>query len=450
MKNLINRTLIILSVVAFVGCNENAPQSSFPKKHLIEEFTSMSCGYCPYGMDAMSEFIANDSNWILVMHHYGFAKDKFSAPGGEKIANNLHIGGAPSACVDRTPIKVGKTSSLDVHPLDLLEVGKTPFETTTYASIKIENTYNATTGGLHIHVSGVVAREDAPKLFLTVLIKESGMIAAQSDYIGSFEGWKEFRHVCAVREFVSENVGDSISLDAKGRYDVHYNTVIDDKWVPENCMVVAFLSESFKPIIQAEQKPVVNGTKGGADIQHGGITPVPVSSYYPEPANSNGPSYYSGLEADTMLTVNAYSEEENGLKYWQIQAVNGKKVITVSGTKCLGFANFYLVTAAGLDTIPYGTYPLVRTEQANTAIAGNRDDAKQLIDGSIFYYTSQSYFKQGYLDPAAQWLLTSGNVVIDADGWKIEAQSLNGSTVKIYSAAPFKYASGAPKRKAVR
>ena len=58
------------------------------------------------------------------------------------------------------------------------------------------------------------------------------------------------------------------------RYSENYVIDLKDAWVPENCMVVAFLSEEFQPVVQAAQKPVVDGTKGGADILHGGITPL--------------------------------------------------------------------------------------------------------------------------------------------------------------------------------
>ena len=437
---------IIAATAILASCNQNTPQSSFPKKHLIEEFTGQGCGYCPYGMDCMSEFMANDTNWILVMHHYGYLPDKFSVPGSKTITNKLGVDGAPSACIDRTPITITGKPSLVVLPYDLPGCNKSQFETTTYASVVIENQYNEETDGLHVHVSGVVVREDAPALTLTVLIKESGMVGTQADYLGSFEGWKEFRHVCAVRAFLSAPTGDTITMDKKGRYDAHYNFYLDEKWDAENCMVVAFLSESFRPVVQAEQRPVVNGTKGGADIHHGGITAVPVPDYYPEPSVTASPSTYSGVEADTMLMAYAYSEEMEGGKLWQIQAVNDKKIIKVSSTNCLAFLNLFLVTEAGTDTIPYGTYPLVLTEQPGTAIAGFRDDERQQIDGSIFYYTSQSYYKQGYLDPKAQWLLTKGTLTIDSEGWRIEAVSLNGNTIKLYSEAAFSYPKEAPRK----
>ena len=447
-----NYLVLVIMTAAFVlaGCEKSEmPEGGFPKKHLIEEFTGMGCGYCPYGMNCISEFMANDTNWVLILHHYGYTQDKFTVAGCKTITKKLNVNGAPSACIDRTPVKTSDGTQLVFHPGYLPETSKAQFEKTTYASIHIENTYNEANGAVRVHVSGVVGKQEHPDLLLTVLIKESGMIAAQSDYYYSFEGWKEFRHANAVRAYLTECTGDTITIDKKGHYDAYYNLYLEDAWVPENCMVVAYLSEEFKPVIQAEQRPVVAGTKGGADIEHGGITPYPVADYYPEPSATASPSTYSGAEADTLLTANVYSGEENGVKYWQIRGLNAKKVVEVSKTASLALADIFLVTATGLDTIPYGTYPLVSTEQAGTAIAGFRNDEAQEIDGSTFYYISQSYYKQGYLSPTAQWLIVEGNVTISAEGWTVEGKTLNGSDIKLFSTAAFKY-SQAPERKLKR
>ena len=43
--------LIGLSALLLTACEPNTPQEpildSYPKKHLIEEFTGQDCGYCP-------------------------------------------------------------------------------------------------------------------------------------------------------------------------------------------------------------------------------------------------------------------------------------------------------------------------------------------------------------------------------------------------------------------
>ena len=241
------------------------------------EFTGQSCGYCPYGMDCIHDFMADDTNFILVLHHYGYQQDHFTVTGSKKITNKLKVEGAPNMTINRAKTAYRengvKRSEVVFHPGYLTSVDKTQFEQKTYASVNIQNTYDPSSRELKIKVSGALCTTDYPSLNLTVLIKESGMIDSQVDYSLSSSVWKEFRHANAVRAFLSAAEGDPITVTNQ-RYSENYVIDLKDAWVPENCMVVAFLSEEFQPVVQAAQKPVVDGTKGGADILHGGITPL--------------------------------------------------------------------------------------------------------------------------------------------------------------------------------
>ena len=281
MKNL--KLLAILALgsllIALPSCEpkpEPEPEvipESFPRKHLIEEFTGQGCGYCPYGMDCVHDFMANDTNFILILHHYGYAADHFSVSGSKTITNALGVSGAPSITIDRAQTKSSNGNKVVFHPGYLPSVNKSQFETTTYASVNIRNTYDPDTRELRVVVSGALCKEDYPELKLTVLVKESGMIDYQADYENTKDGWKTFRHCNAVRAFLTDNAkGDPITVKSNRHYEEQFVIDLKSNWKAENCMVVAFLSEEFKPVVQAAQKPVVEGTQGGADIIHGGIT----------------------------------------------------------------------------------------------------------------------------------------------------------------------------------
>ena len=55
MKHLFPFLALSFAFVTLTSCepkDEPKPEvipDSFPKKHLIEEFTGQTCGYCPYG-----------------------------------------------------------------------------------------------------------------------------------------------------------------------------------------------------------------------------------------------------------------------------------------------------------------------------------------------------------------------------------------------------------------
>ena len=420
-----------------------SPTTLFPRKHLIEEFTGQACGYCPYGMDCISEFMKNDTNFILILHHYGYQADNFSVAESKTITNSLGVNGAPSVAIDRAKTKTSETNTIVFHPAYLPEeTDKAQFATETYASVNIANTYDPKKHKLTVTVSGEIRKEDHPALNLTVLVKESGMLDSQADYYGSFEGWKEFRHCNAVRLFLTAAKGDALTIDSTThRYSATYTTTLKDTWVPENCMVVAFLGESFKPIIQVEDEPVVAGTAGGADIEHGGVTPVPVADYYPEPNATKGPGDYSGAEMEELEIANAYrtAYPEEGYNEWSIQAYSTSRTITVSGVKCVPFLWMYFFTAIDEKTLPNGTFTFDTSHQPGTAYAGFRDDEHQQIDGSIFYFTSKSYFNQGYLVPSAEWLITEGSFVMSDTGWSIRGKARNGSDIRIVGTTAIEY-----------
>lgn len=456
--------LIGLSALLFTACDPNKPgepTGSYPKKHLIEEFTGQACGYCPYGMDCIHQFVGNDTNWIVVLHHYGYAADHFSVKESKTVTTALGVNGAPSMAIDRAKTNYGADKGIVFHPGYLEEMNMSQFETTTYASIQIANTYDPETRELHIHLSGVIDKADAPDLQLTVLIKESGMIDTQADYYDTFEGWQEFRHTNAVREFLTDAKGDPIYPNNEHRYYADYYTTLSDKWVAENCMVVAFLSETFKPVVQAEQRPVVAGTQGGADIQHGGVTPVPVPDYYPEPNATDGPYAFSAHAAEEMTNAYLYYQKAQNVTYWFMQAYDLTATSTIENSTCIPFTQIYFVTSSSADVnaIPYGVYYFSDSEDAGTAVAGYRvDSPTQQIGGSQFYYADLSYFNEGYLVPAAQWLIADGLLTISEEGWHLTGTARNGSdihltggTIKLKGAmnAPKKVASPHSKRQII-
>ena len=197
---------------------------------------------------------------------------------------------------------------------------------------------------------------------------------------------------------------------------------------------MAFLSEEFQPVVQAAQKPVVAGTQGGADILHGGITPVPVPDYYPEPNATSGPGDYSFNKSETFTTSYAYYDQfpDYGVTMWTIQAWNKSSVVTVNKTECIPFANIVVLAPySATVALPTGTFPINVTSQAGTVMAGYRDDENMLIDGSMFYFTSLSYFNQGYLNPQAQWLIADGEMTITNDGWTLTGHARNGAAINL-------------------
>lgn len=449
----------ILMMAAVAGCNTknnptepdgqptdsttNTPsvpvaEATFPMKHIIEEFTGQDCGYCPAGMDYVHAFIGSSENIILMMHHDGYTADNFTVAGSSTICKKLKVNGAPSISVDRNK----KIKSLFFHPAYLEEIPKSKLAAETYVSANIENTYDAGSRQLKVNVTGQVGKADAPQLFLTLIVKESGMVDYQADYYNTYEGWQEFRHISAARVFLTAALGDSLRLtqDKDGRllYSAEYTTTLGSQWDADKCAVVAIISEGSLPIVQCEEQPVVTGTDGGRSIQHGGITPVPVSEQYPEPENGNGPfDYYTAANTIPFTTSHATYKtySQYGFNYWQLMVYNESLSITCEGTACIPFAYLYIFTQTSQTTIPEGTYELNGTMTPGTAWAGYRDDEHFEIGGSKLYFTSKAYFDQNYLVPAAEWLIASGTLTVRSDGWTLTGQTRSGKDIRMQGGA---------------
>ena len=405
--------------------------ASFPRKHLIEEFTGQGCGYCPYGMDCISEFMKDDPNFILLLHHSGYSSDHFTMAGSNTITSQLGVDGAPSVTIDRKATRTSGSNTIVFHPGYLPGTSKTQFAKETYASVCIDNQYNPETRKLTVTVSGALCKADYPALSLTVVIKESGMIDTQSDYYETFEGWSEFRHCNAVRAFLTNAKGNAVTVDETRHYKAVYTTTLNAKWVPENCMVVAFLGESFKPIIQVEEAPVVAGTTGGADLEHGGITKVPVSDYYPEPNATKGPKDYSGNDEEVLTYSAAWYESNANYTFWSLMSYNSSVTVKVNNINCVPFTYIYFFTEPGVTTIQPGTYEFNTSELPGSAYAGYRDDEQSQLGGSEFYFTNKSYFNQGYLVPKAEWLIVDGTLTITETGWTVTGHARNGSEINL-------------------
>ena len=438
-------TLIAALLCGMMACNsksepdqptppEEGIPSAFPQKHLLEEFTGQDCGYCPYGMDCVHAFMGADTNYVLILHHYGYQEDHFSVAGSQTIQQSLAVSGAPSMSINRATTRHEDGSGVVFHPAYLETIDRSQFADSTYASVVIANTYDAGSRELKVTVSGALCTENHPALSLTVLVKESGMIDYQKDYYNTFEGWQEFRHANAVRAFLSDPKGDAITVDSTRHYEAEYTLTLDSKWDADHCMVVAFLSENFQPVIQANQQPVIAGTKGGADILHGGITRVTVADYYPEPGESKGPADYTQKDTLTLTTAKAYYTQypAYGITLWTIQAYNKSTSYSINRTACIPFAQIYLFAPySSTPALPEGSYPFNLTQQAGSVLAGYREDASFTIDGSEFYLISKSYYSQGYLYPLAEWLIADGELKIESDGWSVSGHARNGTPIEL-------------------
>ena len=390
-------TVLVLLCATLAASAQEVP-SSFPRKYLIEHFTGDQCGYCPYGMYSIVEYTQQTSTpCIWVSHHYGYNEDEYTISESSKIGSACGVQGAPNMAMNRTKV-MGTTIAF--HPGYLVEDGMAETiankcATTAEASVVINHTYNAETRELNVTVSGQVANTEVTEYLLTVLIKENGLIGKQADYYWSWKtaGYKEFMHPCVVRDLLTvSQLGDTVKVENQA-YSMTFTYTVSEKWVAENCNVVAYITPlAKKPIINAEETPLVAGSTGGTEYQPFGIT------------ENKEPTNASKLTFDT-LELNKVADDKLAIE-----------LVAKSSTRSDFYGPLKLSVYLEFNTpdtiLPVDTLDFVDGNELNTFSTGTVDLVEQSFGGShMAYYLAADMESLCHI-----WRIKSGKLLVYEDG----------------------------------
>ena len=365
---------------------------TLPRKFLIEHFTGDGCGYCPAGMYSIVKHINKSTTpYIWVSHHYGFNKDEYTIDESSVIGTELGIQGAPSISLNRTKQEPGDP----FHPGYLPEI-TIKDNTKAAMSVKIDRQYDAQTRKLDITVSGESTFDTDTKFLLTVLIKENRLVGQQADYYYAYgqSKWKEYMHARVVRAVITKELGDTISIQNKA-YSKTLSYTVPEKWVAENCCVVAYLTPvGKKPIINAEQVVLVEGTTGGEEYNPYGIT------------ESKGPK-------KSIVFHQVDANKIDGENVLEVLLVSNDNIETAYGpAQAVGLV--YVNTEA--EKLEAGTYPIQEGNTSGTITAGYRVDEKTSFGGSLLLYALSDYLTEGQLASAHIWRMNEGEMIVDENG----------------------------------
>lgn len=410
------KTFAILLLLAVMKMSAQVVPTFFPRKFLLEHFTSANCNQCPMGMKYIVEYLDRQTTpYIWVSHHAVYGTDEYTIPASNTIAMNyLGMNSVPSVVFNRT-----KQDGLLVIGAWDIENLVVEDDTIAEASVMIEHQYDAATRRLDITVSGQVANMDRTAYLLSILIKENGLVGKQEDAYCSWKGkkWKEYMHPRVVRDFVTATFGDTVRVENQA-YSYSASYVVNDEWVAENCCVVAYLTPLEKaPVINAEQVALVAGTEGGEQYEHYGIT------------EGAGPSENISFDNLQVKKV-AYNQLE-------LTFTSTKTMKTYAGI-CKQVGLVYVNTP--FDILSVGTYPIQDGNEMGSISAGYRIDEEETLGGSRLVYSLSSDLKEGIITPIHMWRMSSGKMIIDPDGnISLVFTTYNGTTVSataVYDFSP--------------
>ena len=391
--------LIILLLLAGVKMSAETP-TFFPRKFLLEHFTSANCNQCPMGMKYIVEYLEKQTTpYIWVSHHAVYGTDEYTIPASNAIAMNyLGMNSVPSVVFNRS-----KQDGLLVIGAWNIENLVVKDDTLAEASVVIDHQFDAATRRLDMTVSGQVANIDRKEYLLTILIKENRLVGKQEDAYCSWKGakWQEYMHPRVVRDLVTATLGDTVKVE---NLAYHYSTsyILDKEWVAENCCVVAYLTPLEKsPIINAEQAPLVVGTEGGEQYGPYGIT--------------------EGKGPNTSISFDSVRVTQLGNGQLEMMLTSSKTIKTSYFGICKQVGYLYVNTTASV--LEPGTYPIVtnqasipNSQEQGTITAGYRVDEEERLGGSRLLYAVSADLKNGIVTPIHGWRMSSGEMTIDANG----------------------------------
>lgn len=386
------KSIIILLLLASIKMSAETP-TFFPRKFLLEHFTSANCNQCPMGMRYIVEYLDKQTTpYIWVSHHAVYGTDEYTIPASNTIAMSyLGMNQVPSVVFNRSEqdglLVIGAWNMENLQVKD---------DTVSEASVVIDHQFDATTRRLDISVSGQVANKERTEYLLTILIKENGLVGKQEDAYCSWKGakWQEYMHPRVVRDMVTATLGDTVKVENQA---YHYSTsyVMDKEWVAENCCVVAYLTPLEKsPVINAEQVALVAGTEGGEQYGPYGIT--------------------EGKGPNTSISFDSVRVTQLGNGQLEMMMTSSKTIKTNYFGICKQVGYLYVNTAA--NVLEPGIYPIQESEDAGTIRAGYRVDEEERLGGSRLLYAVSADLKNGIITPIHGWRMSSGEMTIDANG----------------------------------
>lgn len=248
---------------------KTTPETALPKKVLAEEFTGVSCPPCPNGHDIMKSIKESlDGNLVIIAYHilnYPQAypiddkdhksKQDFRTEEATKVGSEIFggISGMPSGGFDRVP----QNGELTLSTGQWSTAAETSSKNTSPVNIHITSSYDADTKEATVIVTLAYVANVSEDQNLTVAITEDGIADLQKRGLELIE---DYDHEHTLRDIVTPIVGKQIPNDnpkEPGRvFQSVFTVPIDAKWVPENCNVVAFVTNNTannREVVNAEE-----------------------------------------------------------------------------------------------------------------------------------------------------------------------------------------------------
>ena len=232
--------------------------------HLIEEFTSNSCTYCPLGA-SMLDILMNmrDDIAMVAIHGNQSSVDPSNTAQCDNLQDYMGLSGWPSAAFDRSTgwaddvtIANGIGYDEQYHQMAAEAIGGfldyLAEAIPSFATVNINSTLDSSTRKAVITVNGDLT-SDFDKLMgedakLSVFLTEDGLVYRQYN-LGTWVSNYVHNHV--FRQALGSEFGVDINKVNGNKYSNTFELTIPSDWNTDNMEIVAFIS-----------RPLANGANG--------------------------------------------------------------------------------------------------------------------------------------------------------------------------------------------
>jgi hypothetical protein len=236
------------------------------RKSLLLDFTGHTCGNCPDGHNKIEAILNNYGEAVIpvAIHcgwysriegsninqpfYYDFTTDIGFELGGDGITTGgaLGVQGQPIGVVN-----VLKGDALKSPSAWASEVAKYISSFPQY-EIEIDAFYNSIDSIIECNVIVESITENRNELHLVVYVLENNIVQWQRDYGSDPENVENYEHNHVLRGGFNGTWGEAIA--DKVYTEKTYQTKLGKDWVPNNCLILAFVynSETYE-VLQAEE-----------------------------------------------------------------------------------------------------------------------------------------------------------------------------------------------------
>jgi len=372
MKKLFTVVFLLFAWSSFVQSQSLVTTQAINKNMVLEVFTGIHCQYCPQG-DQIAEAIleANPGRASVIDIHQGsYATPSAGEPDyrtsfGDAIAGQTGLGGYPSGTVNRHLFGTATTTALDRG--DWTNDGNIIMAQTSPVNIGITSDFNASTRLLSVHVELYYTSGSAvASNFINVALIQDHIFGPQT---GGGAG-SNYEHMNMLRYLLTGQWGDEVTTTTAGTLverDYSYTVpaaYISVPVVPENCRIVAYVTQSHQEILTGDKVNMI----GGTNLYIGDITTADSTMKLGAPAgittfNLTANSNLTGTEQFKIkLVTDAPSDWTSTFTVDSQTSSDSMLVSLVKGTPKNFHLNITPGTTAGFQTY---TFELSSTNNPN-------------------------------------------------------------------------------------